>query len=98
MPRRKIGLVICIDYGQGVDEDDKEAAKWYHKAAEQGNALAQRLGHTYNYGWGVDEDANQAAKWYRKAAEQGDAAPRNFILMNSLKVSDATKTNHLKAV
>ena len=30
--------------GEGVAQDDAEAAKWYRKAAEQGNAIAkQRL-------------------------------------------------------
>ena len=28
--------------GEGVKQDDREAAKWYRKAAEQGNADAQK--------------------------------------------------------
>ena len=55
MPKRNIYLVICIDLGYGVDEDKKEANKWYRKAlkwyrkvAEQGDAEAQdRLGDMY---------------------------------------------------
>ena len=55
-------------------EDDKEAAKWYRKAAEQGNAYGQQeLGVMYSEGEGVEKDAKEAVKWYRKAAEQGNA-------------------------
>ena len=37
--QNKIG--VMYDLGRGVLEDDKEAAKWYRKAAEQGHAEAQ---------------------------------------------------------
>ena len=37
--------------GQGIDQDYREAVKWYQKAAEQGNADAQNnLGLMYNKG------------------------------------------------
>ena len=55
-------------------QDDKQAVAWTRKAAEQGDALAQRLlGVMYEDGKGVAQDYKQAAAWYRKAAEQGDA-------------------------
>jgi len=48
-----------------------EAAKWYQKAAEQGNAEAQEeLGEFYLAGNGVEKKTHKAAEWYRKAAEQ----------------------------
>ena len=60
-----------VYHGNGVPEDDKEAVKWYRKAAEQGNAAAQwLLGYAYDYGKGVPEDSKEAAKWYLKAALQ----------------------------
>ena len=63
------------DIGEGVPENDAEAATWYRKAAEQGNDSAQwRLGAMYNYGWGVPEDDAEAVRWYRLAAEQGHAS------------------------
>ena len=63
------------DNGEGVPEDDRQAASWYRKAAEQGNASAQNnLGVMYGSGEGVPEDDRQAVFWYRKAAEQGDAS------------------------
>jgi TPR repeat protein len=43
------------------------------KAAEQGDAVAQReLAIAYEKGEGVAANDEMAAKWYRKAAEQGD--------------------------
>ena len=60
--------------GQGVPQSDQEAVKWYCKAAEQGDAMAQNgLGTMYGNGRGVPQSDQEAVKWYRKAAEQGDA-------------------------
>jgi TPR repeat protein/DNA-binding IscR family transcriptional regulator len=66
-------LGIMYSSGQGVPQDDAEAAKWYRRAAEQGEAFAQyNLGIMYDTGRGVQHDDGQAAKWYHRAAEQGD--------------------------
>ena len=60
--------------GEGVLDNDREAVKWYRKAAEQGLAEAQNaLGVMYNRGMGVEQDSKEAVKWYHKAAEQGHA-------------------------
>lgn len=59
--------------GQGVAQNYQQAASWYRKAAEQGDATAQRLlGFLYEEGQGVAQDYSQAMTWYRKAAEQDD--------------------------
>ena len=43
----------CYDWGRGVARDAGEAARWYQKAAEQGNAEAQlTLGDMYSGGRG----------------------------------------------
>ena len=61
--------------GQGVEQDFKEAVKWYQKAADQGNAKAQsNLGVYYYTGQGGEQDFKEALKWCRKAADQGNAA------------------------
>jgi TPR repeat protein len=50
----------------------KQAAAWYLKAAEQGNAFAQHnLGVAYHDGVGVPQDYALAVLWTRKAAQQG---------------------------
>jgi len=69
--------------GLGVSQDDREAVKWYRKAAEQGDALAQyNLGGMYDEGQGVPQNDGEAAKWYLRAAEQGIAnAQYNLALM-----------------
>ena len=54
-------------------EDDAEVAKWYRKAAEQGNVVGMyNFALRYANGRGVGKDETEAVKWFRKAAEQGD--------------------------
>ena len=62
----------CYYYGNGVEANFVEAAKWLRRSAEQGHAEAQwHLGMSYRRGNGVVQDVAEAAKWYRKAADQG---------------------------
>jgi TPR repeat protein len=50
------------------------ALSQYHKAADQGYALAQAsIGSMYAGGRGVPQDYSEAVAWYRKAADQGVA-------------------------
>ena len=57
----------------GGAKNETEAVKWYRKAAEQGDADAQRnLARCYLDGQRVAQDKGEAVNWYRKAAEQGD--------------------------
>ena len=63
-------LGVMYANGLGVPKNAVEAVKWYRKAAEQGDPLAQN-----------NLDA-EAVKWYRKAAEQGlPDAQNNLGLM-----------------
>ena len=58
----------------GLTQDCAQAASWYRKAADQGDADAQyNLGLLYVNGQGVPQDYAQAVSWFRKAADQGDA-------------------------
>ena len=58
--------------GEGLPQDDREAAHWTRLAAEQGHAAAQySLGLLYFRGRGVTGDDAAAARWYRAAAERG---------------------------
>ncbi len=56
----------------GVTIDNKEAAKWMKKAAEQGLVEAQAvLAAMYDRGMGMPGDKKKATAWYEKAAAQG---------------------------
>ena len=49
VPHAQTSLGLMYDYGHGVTQDYKEAAKWYRKAAELGHVFAQyNLGVMYN--------------------------------------------------
>lgn len=77
--------------GQGVRQSYSETAKWWLKAANQGDASAQyNLGILYVNGQGVQQSDSEAAKWWLKAANQSYASAQYnlgfFILM--VKVFD----------
>jgi TPR repeat protein len=73
-------------------KDYSEAAKWFLKAAEQGDADAQyNLALMYENGEGVKKDYKEAVRWYTKAAEQGYASAQymlGYMYCNGLGVKD----------
>ena len=70
--------------GQGVLRNDAEAIKWYRKAAEQDDAVAQfNLGIMYTKGEGVSPNHAEAALWYRLAADHGLAGAQFNLGMMS---------------
>ena len=57
----------------GVAQNSAEAVRWYRKAAEQGDAAAQRfLGGMFDIGQGVPQDYVQAHMWLNLSANQGN--------------------------
>jgi S1-C subfamily serine protease len=63
-----------------VIQDTVEAAKWWRKAADHGNAKAQYdLGLCYYKGEGVTQDYAEAANWYRRAAERNFTDAQNDL-------------------
>jgi Sel1 repeat-containing protein len=70
----QVDVGLAYEFGwDGGDRDYSEAAKWYRKAADQGDPKGQsRLAFLYDLGKGVQRDYAEAAKWYRLAADQGD--------------------------
>lgn len=55
-----------------MKKDMVKAVKWFRKAAEQGNAVAQcNLGWSCEDGDGIEKNLKKAVEWYRKAAQQG---------------------------
>ena len=67
-------LGLAYHNGDGVNQDAKEAAKWYQKAAVQGNASAQNsLSMLYSEGTGVPYNPEMASRLAFQAAQQGNA-------------------------
>jgi uncharacterized protein len=72
-PAAQLSLGQAYEAGNGVSQNDAEAATWYRKAADQGNSTAQNdLAIMYREGRGVARSKEEAVKWYRKAAWQKD--------------------------
>jgi TPR repeat protein len=72
-------LGFLYQNGLGVEQDWSEAVKWYRRAAEKGDAMAQaNLGLMYEDGHGgLPHDNVQAYKWFLLSAEQGNAEGRH---------------------
>lgn len=57
--------------GAGVTADQREAVRWFDKAARQGHAMAiNMMGRCYDLGWGVAMDKIRAAEWFKAAADR----------------------------
>ena len=72
----QVNLGVFYEAGRGgLPQDDREAARLYKLAADQGNALAQNnLGFFYETGrGGLAKDDREAARLYKLAADQGNA-------------------------
>lgn len=75
-----------------------EAVKWFHKAAEQGDATAQYyLGYCHENGYGVSQDYNEAIKWYTKAAEQ-DHSTAQFYLADCYRYGKGVSIDYNQAI
>jgi TPR repeat protein len=78
-----MNLGYLYDHGLGVTQNRSEAAHWYRRAADSGEARAQyNLGHLYLRGEGVPHDESAAFAWFQKAALGGHAEAR--IMLGSM--------------
>lgn len=69
---RQLAEMYYVGRG-GVEQDFKEAARWYEKLAKQGDARAQTsLGLMYARGYGVPKNIEAARRWWSFAASQND--------------------------
>ena len=84
--RAQYYLGLMYARGEGLPEDNHQAAHWFRKSAEQGNPQSQyHLGMLYANGKGVPEDDRQAVHWLSESARQGDAqAQFNLGIMYEL--------------
>jgi TPR repeat protein len=65
-------------FGWGVKKDLPTASKWYRKAAEKGDALAQaNLGLIYQDG--PPPDLMRAYVWFKLSAERGNGIGKRFF-------------------
>ena len=70
----------CYEKGEGVEKNEIEAFKWYHKAAEGGYANAQcRIAQMLEIGQGCDLDEERAYQWYYKAAQSDNAEAQYYL-------------------
>ena len=72
-PAAQFALGTRYAIGEEVRKDDREAARWFSKAAEQGHTDAQAmLGTYYMLGRGVPQDLDKAYFWSILAQAGGD--------------------------
>ncbi len=86
-----IGLLYAQgDEKEGVVHDEKEAARWFTKAAEHGNVVAQsKLGSLYWSGRGVPQDFNKAYFWTVLARAGGDEASKALAPFIAARLTSA---------
>jgi hypothetical protein len=86
-----IGLMYAQgDDKEGIDHDEKEAARWFTKAAEHGNIVAQsKLGSLYWSGRGVPQDFNKAYFWTVLARAGGDEASKALAPFIAARLTSA---------
>src|ERR1700680_3639420 len=62
-PDAQLNLGRAYEDGDGLPQNDEQAAKWYRAAAEQGNAIAQNnLGLMIRSGRGVEQNKKEAVQ------------------------------------
>ena len=85
-------LTLAKSYylGLGVSKDEVEAARWFRKAGDQGEAQSERiLGLMYEVGSaGLTKDDVQALSWYRRSAGHGDASAPYLVARICLNSTD----------
>ncbi len=89
-PAAEYTLGMRYASGEGVKQDDKEAASWFLKAAENGNVKAQAtLGTRYWGGRGVPASLTQAYFWTVLARAAGDQNSKTFAEILASRMTHA---------
>lgn len=70
----------CSEGLDDLPQNETEAAKWYRKAAKQGDAESEyQLGYRYAEGIGVPRNDELAKKWLHRAALQGHSRAASLL-------------------
>lgn len=72
-------LGFMYDEGKGVPQDFDEAAKWYRRAAKQGNKTAQHNLDLMDAQAQVPKGNAEMEKWHRKATESGNPSTQSNL-------------------
>ena len=89
-PSAEYALGMRYASGDGVKQDDKQAASWFLKASENGNVKAQAaLGTRYWGGRGVPASLTQAYFWTVLARAAGDPNSKTFAEILSSRMTHA---------
>lgn len=97
-PEAMNNIGVLYNKGLGLDQDSKQAAAWYEKAAQLGFVNAQfNLANLYYSGRGVDHDLKQAARWYRAAADGGHKMAQ-YYLAQMYDQGDGVPEDHTEAL
>jgi len=86
------------DSGEGISENNSEAAKWYSMAANQGNSIAQNnLGALYFAGEGTKKNKIEAYKWFFISGELGndDGRENSRYVSKSMDAGEIRKARTL---
>src|SRR5262249_38160990 len=71
---------VAFETGEGAQQDDAAAVKWYRRAADAGSVAAQNnLGGMFLRGLGVTQDDGEALRWYSRAAGEGYLPAENNV-------------------
>lgn len=71
--RAEANIGWSYEIGEGGAADYASAMKWYRKAVEDGDVIANwNIARLYEHGLGVQKDLSTAQSWYEKAVEKGD--------------------------
>lgn len=90
-------IATCYHYGIGLTKDDKEALRWFKKAAEfDFYPACIALGICYELGYGVEPDVIESHKWYEKAAHLGNAFAF-YLLSRDYRLGRGVKKDLMKA-
>eukprot|EP00727_Mastigamoeba_balamuthi_P010004 m51a1_g5626 putative flag-tagged protein kinase domain of mitogen-activated protein kinase kinase kinase (1200) ;mRNA; f:791973-798029 len=91
-------LGVCLERGEGVEKDEREAVRLFKQAADQGHAYARlNLAMGFSSGAGTKIDKKEAARQLRLAADQG-LAMAHYQLGIALSAGMGLEKNEFEAV